>query len=499
MTVKLTIKNVGDTSAENIRVTFVSAAFVPQGGSSTQAISKLGAGSSTTVNQSLILSGEASTGLYQQQVILEYEDPNGVSYSSTEVVGIPVTVPEPGLPQIIIRDARTIPAPIVPGQPFTLTFTLHNVGDGMAREVLVSLGGGGPAMPVTAGSTQSVDMLGDQGMKEVSLWLIVPESTSKGNYSQAISIQYRDEEGNSYTTEQQVGLTVAELGEKPTPQPRLTIASFRSEPASLIPGEMFNLFVDLLNIGDAPARDIRLSLGGGRLVEGKPEGGAGSGLAPFAPLDTSNVKFIPYLEAQERTTIVQRMIVDGRARSGIYSLEVTFSYQDEEGVNYTAGELVSLLVIRQPHLQIRLYQPITEVIAGEVFALPIEVINIGQETANLSTIELRSLDLEIHNGATYLGPLDPGTSGLLEAQAMAYQGGEAIAQVIVHYLDDFGHQQQVIQELRLQVRAPPTPVPTPASATAAEAPTPGPGPGGELSLMDKVVRFLKALLGLGVE
>ena len=498
--VTLKVKNAGDTSAENIRVTFASGAFVPQGASGTQAISNLGAGSETSVNQSLILSGEASTGVYQQQVALEYEDPNGAAYSSTEVVGISVIVPEPGLPQIIIRDARTTPDPILPGQPFSLIFTLHNVGHGLARDVLVSVGTSGPAMPIMAGSTQSVDMLDEQGMKEVAQWLIVSESTSKGSYSQAISIQYRDEKGNPYTIEQRVGLTVMELEEeeKPTPRPRLTIVGYHSEPSSLIPGELFNLFVDLENVGEAPAMDIQLALGSGRLVEDTSGGGAGPSAAPLAPLDTSNVKFIPYLEAQERTTVVQRMIVDGQARSGAYALEVTFSYQDGDGVDYTSGEWVSLLVIRQPHLQIELYHPITEVMVGEFFAIPVEVINVGQETANVSTMELRSLDLEIHDGDMYIGPLDPGTSGLLEAQAVAHQSGEAIVQVIIHYLDDFGHQQQVIQELRFQVKAPPTPVPTLMGAETAEMPTPGPKPGEELSLVDRMVRFLKALLGLGV-
>ena len=66
--VTLKIKNVGDTSADNIRVTFASGIFVPQGTSATQAIVKLGPDAETAVNQSLILSGEASTGIYQQQV-----------------------------------------------------------------------------------------------------------------------------------------------------------------------------------------------------------------------------------------------------------------------------------------------------------------------------------------------------------------------------------------------------------------------------------------------
>lgn len=499
--VTLRIKNTGDTSADNIRVSFGSGIFVPTDSGSTQAISKLGRDAETAVNQRLTLSGEASTGISQQQVVLEYEDPNGVAYSSTEVVGISVTVPEPGLPRIIIRDARTMPDPIVPGEPFSLTFTLHNAGDGMAEDVMVSVGDSGPAMPISTGSTQSVDMLGEQGTKEILQRLIVSESTSKGSYSQAISIQYRDEEDDAYTIEQRVGLIVAELEDtESTSRPRLTIAGYRSEPSSLIPGELFNLSLDLVNVGDAPAQQIRLSLGGGTLAEDLSGGGAVTGAPPFASLDTSNVRFVSRLGTQERLTAVQRMIVDGQARSGVYALDVTFGYQDEDGVDYTAGELISLLVIRQPYLQIELLEPIIGVMAGEFFAIPVEVINVGQETANLNTMELRSLDLEIEDGTTYVGPLDPSTSGLLEAQAVAHQGGEAVAQVIINYLDDFGHRQQVIQEIRFEVRPLPTPVPTLTEAEAAEQMrVAGLRPGEGLSLTDKAVRLLKAVLGLGVE
>ncbi len=499
--VSVRIRNIGDTSADNIRINFASGVFVPTGTSATQAIVRLGPDAETAVDQSLVLSGEASEGVYQQQVTLEYEDANGVGYSSIDVVGISITVPEPGLPRIVIRDAQTSPDPIVPGQPFTLTFSLHNAGDEIAEGVMVSVGEGGPAVPIASGSTQAVGDLYDEETIPLLQRLIVSESTSKGSYNQVISIQYQDDQGNSHTIEERVGLTVEELEEEEesTSRPRLTITGYRSEPSSLIPGEMFNLFVDLLNVGDAPARDIRLALGSGRLAEELSGGGTASNPPPFAPLDTSNVKFIPFLGAEEGAAVVQRMIVDGQAPSGAYALEVTFGYRDEDGVDYTAGELVSLLVIRQPHLQIELYQPVAEAMTDEIFAIPVEVINVGQETANVNTVELRSLDLAISDGAMYIGPLDPGTSGLLEAQAVAYRSGDAIAQVIVNYLDDFGHRQQVIQELRFRVSPPPTPIPMPEGAEA-EGQMPGAGSPleGELSFMDKTVRFLKAILGLGV-
>ena len=115
-------------------------------------------------------------------------------------------------------------------------------------------------------------------------------------------------------------------------------------------------------------------------------------------------------------------------------------------------------------------------------------------------MELRSLDVEIHDGTMYVGPLDPGTSSLLEAEAIALRDGEAVVQIIVRYLDDFGHQQQIIQELRLGVGSPPTAVPTLESGRepGEDISPPPTGSGGDMSGVERAVRFLKALLGLGV-
>jgi len=116
------------------------------------------------------------------------------------------------------------------------------------------------------------------------------------------------------------------------------------------------------------------------------------------------------------------------------------------------------------------------------------VTNIGRTLVNVSTLEVTSEQLEISAGALYLGPLDGGTSGSLEATAVAQEGGMAEVLVTVHYLDDFDQPQVVTETLTVEVEEP------------LEGP---PGAGQEAQeqeeegFWDKVLRFLRGLLGLG--
>mgnify|MGYP003565965839 CR=1 FL=1 len=88
------------------------------------------------------------------------------------------------------------------------------------------------------------------------------------------------------------------------------------------------------------------------------------------------------------------------------------------------------------------------------FQLPVEVINIGRTLVNVSTLEVTSEQLEIEEGSIYLGPLDGGTSGSLDAVAVAQEGGTNELLVTVHYLDDFDQPRVVMETLSVEVEEP---------------------------------------------
>jgi hypothetical protein len=215
-------------------------------------------------------------------------------------------------------------------------------------------------------------------------------------------------------------------------------------------------------------------------------GDGGTELGPFAPVASGNVRFVARLGAGEVVDVVQRLIVDGSAEPGAYTLPISLAYDDVRGTRHVDDQRISLLVRRRPHLQISFFRPVEGALVGEPFELPIDVTNIGRTLVNVSTVAVSSEDLEIRDGSMYVGPLDGGTTGSLEATAVADEGGTAEILVTVNYLDDFEQAQTITQTLTVDVEAPTEE--SPAEEGAEE---------GEGGFWQRMSRLLRGLLGLG--
>jgi hypothetical protein len=310
----------------------------------------------------------------------------------------------------------------------------------------------------------------------VTLPMVLGEIAQAGRQGLGISLSYSDYGGGTYADQQSVGLEVvtalADL-------PQLIVDDYdtntKSEPVS--PGEAFTLTLQVSNVGGGRAERLTLTLGG--------EGG--TSLGPFAPLRSSNVKFVSRVDAGERIAVAQPFVVDGSAESGSYSLPLALAYDDARGTRHTDSQLISLLVRRRPHVQIGFYRPVMTTTVGIPFPLPVEVTNIGRNLLNVSTLELTSEQLEIQDGSLYVGPLDGGTSASLEARATAAASGTAEVLVSVHYLDDFEQQRVLTETLIVEVEEPVVPTPQADGRPSAQ----------RLGPMRRVWRFLRALLGLG--
>lgn len=376
------------------------------------------------------------------------------------------------------------PQALVAGSSFELTVELANAGNSEAKNIQITFLSG-PFLPESTSSAEIIFTLPSAQRGLVTQSLRVSDDLEEGTYEQAIRLEYDDPNGVHYSSEESVGITV--LG-RPTHRPFPIIISYRSDPENLEPGDTFTLSFQIQNLGGWLARDLTVSFGGGLIPAGGDEGAPGTGpspLGPFAPLGSSNVQFIGTLEPDAVRTVTQRMIIDGSATSAAYTLPVTLDYDDQDDNHYTSSELISLLVIRQPRLVIDLYRPVAEVMVGESFTIPVEVINVSRFRVNVTTMELTSEDLSISEGSLYIGPLDSGTSGTLEASAVASEAGKAMVLVRVNYLDDFEREGEVTEEFHFTVLEPPP--------VQVETPPVQPGQ----NLWQLILRFLKALFGLG--
>jgi hypothetical protein len=474
----LELHNVGEREARNIVVTFASGTFVPIGTSSAKTVDKLSEDEHGMVGQVLRSNKDTASGVYNQSISLSYADEDGTSYSSTESVGVIVVGPGTGQPQLVVSRSATEPDNLAPDAEFELKLTVQNLGDRLARNVLVSLTPGGPFAPTSTGNTAPIASLARNAEAQVALRLVVDKSAKPGAYSQGVSLEFEDSSGTKYTSSQSIGLIV---GARRIDQPLPLIVGYTAGVAELTPGGVFTLNLDIENVGARRAERVLLSIG---TTSG---GAASSSLEVIAPLGSSNLKFIPMLEPGARQTISQPMAVDGSAASGAYVLNVTLTYDDEDGNSYDSSEVISLLVLRPALLTVSLLEQPPELVVGEETPLAVDVTNVGRYSVNVTTADVSSPDFEVRQGSLYVGPLDAGTTSTLDAQIVPRRPGTLTLRAIVRYIDDFNRPQQFVKDFTFTAEPAPTPVP------ASELPKAGE----EGGLLGGVLRFIRMLLGLG--
>jgi len=472
--VTIEVYNTGSRAGENTMVAFPGGTFLPVGETG-HLLWQLHINHTAVVTQVMRVPSGLSSGSYNLQVNLSANDWEGNHYEYPQTVAVEVIGVGHGRPQLVIEAARTEPAVLGPGDAFSLTLRLANRGDRTATEVLVGAASTDLVVPAGGSNVVAAGAVGINRTVTVTLPLVLGEVTQAGRLGLEVSLECGDYSGGSYSARQSVGL---EVSTALADRPQLILAGYRTVPDLLAPGDTFTLTLEVSNVGGGEAQRLTLTLGG--------EGG--SGMGPFAPLASGNVKFVPHLAAGGVVEVVQQLVVDGSADPGAYSLPVALAFDDARGTRHSDSQLISLLVRRRSHIQIGFYRPVEVAVVGVPFELPVEVTNIGRTLVNVNTLEVTSVQLEISEGSLYLGPLDGGTSGSLEATAVAQEGGTAEVLVTIHYLDDFEQPGVVTKTLAVEVEQP------------LEAP-----PGAEQEVQeqeeegfwDKVLRFLRGLLGLG--
>lgn len=381
-----------------------------------------------------------------------------------------------GQPQLLIQSSKTSPESLRPGGTFTLTIQLTNRGDYTATKLRIALSSLDLAVPRGGSNLVVVDTLESNQTVQVDLPLALSEKAAPGYNSLDIQLDYSDYVGRDFTSHQSVGLNVSNAL---SDQPLILLTSYHTEPESIAPGDAFNLLLEISNVGKKDAEQLLLTLGGQD----------GTGLKPFAIIDSGNVKFIPMIPAGQALMLEQHLVLDGTANPGVYNLPVSLSYDSPDGSRQNENQVLNLMASRRPQLQIDFYRSVPPGVAGQPIELPIEVVNIGRDLVNVSTVQISGENMEISDGSSFLGALDGGTSGSMDATIVAQESGTIPVQVTVNYLDDFNHPRVITQTLTVQVEAPQI---TP-QAGGPGAPSSDQPPG----FWDRVLRFLRGLVGLG--
>jgi hypothetical protein len=115
----------------------------------------------------------------------------------------------------------------------------------------------------------------------------------------------------------------------------LVVGGYEVDVTPLQPGTIFNLSVDIRNLGSTVANDVTMVLGGGVSVPSGQDGtggqqaggvtGSGADLTVFAPLGTSNLIYIDTVEVGKMVRASAQLIVNVSANPGAYPFKISFT------------------------------------------------------------------------------------------------------------------------------------------------------------------------------
>ncbi len=380
-------------------------------------------------------------------------------------------------PFIVLLAYRAGSYSVTPGQEFDLAFRLGNPGGQTAFNVVATFATG-DFVPRGNGGVVAAGIIGAGASTWYSQPLTASPSLMAGKLGTIqLSVSYTNSAGDPYsevfTLSLPIGSAPRPAGPVPTrtptpgPRPQLLIRAYHTDIDLLTPGARFRLDLEVHNLGGTTARRITMILGGGSSsggAAGTPGAGGDGGLSGasgdfsrFAPVGSSNVQFLGDLPAQQSLLVSQDLIVNGTTEPGAYTIRVTFAYGDERGSNLTDDQVITLLVLSPPLLDISFYRPLDPAFAGQPVVLPVQIVNLGRKSVILGRMEVTAQGAEMTNNSMLVGYLDPGGYFTLDATALPTEPGPLQVRVTVNYLDDFNQPQSVEQSLLVEVMEPPTP------------------------------------------
>jgi len=243
----LRMANRGSRTAVNVFTTASAGDLVvPASGGDTIATDVIGIDDTVTVTLPLILGAVEAGGRRSLALALVYSDYDGHGYSDQQSVGVDVN---PGLihrPQILIESYATAPEFLAPGDTFTLSLQLGNVGTGDGERLTLALGGQGgasltPFIPLKSGNVLYVDRLGQGERLTLSRQLIVDGTAEARAYSLPIALGYDDDRGDHTEDVQRLSVIVRK-------RPELQVSLYR-EPGPLSVGLPSPLALEVINVG----------------------------------------------------------------------------------------------------------------------------------------------------------------------------------------------------------------------------------------------------------
>ena len=251
-TLTLTLHNSGTGAARNVSLTHGAPSnFAVLGTGNVTSVGNIGWQQTIAVAIPLTVDPSTKVGANLHPITLDYENAAGEHVSSAQNIAIQVgqgeAAPVTPEPLVVIVAYATAPEPLTPGQPFTLTLQVLNVGTADAQRMMLTLGKqsdaseSAPIAPLGTGNVRYLPELKAGAQAEVVNQFIVSGTADAGVYVMTIGLEYSGSGEKPITRDEQISLVVKVL-------PQL-LFNFNRPLQPAVVGQPIDLPIEILNVG----------------------------------------------------------------------------------------------------------------------------------------------------------------------------------------------------------------------------------------------------------
>ncbi|MGI5876237.1 MAG: COG1361 S-layer family protein [Dethiobacteria bacterium] len=325
-----------------------------------------------------------------------------------------------------------------------LSLTLENLGQEQAENIYVTLEGGNNLFVVQGSNLRYLPQIKGAGEATIECLLGINPEQDKNYYPLNLKIDYKDHLGNSYTSEETLGIPSTASGSTEAGTPRVLISKYTLSDEKILAGNVVTLSLFIENTHALPVYNTKVSF---KVIE--VEGNTGGTI--FSPVNSSNSFFIEHIPG--RTTLEKSIdfLVDPNAVAKTYIVPVTIEYEDGDAKPYTVEELVNIPVTQECKLQVLDLElpPVANV--GQPVFVGAEFVNVGKAVLNNFMVMLEG-DFHKEQASYYVGNLEIGASDYYQGIINPEDEGLLAGKLVFSYLDNNNREVRVEEPFEIEVQ-----------------------------------------------
>lgn len=428
------------------------------GGFSSVQLGTLGVGQEGRFSFALATSADMAAGNYPVTIKLKYQDEMGKEYEKTQDYYINVGGVGGKASQLEIRNMKEPSGVYEVNQNFPIQFELYNAGQVTAKDIVVTAAGlEENAVVPKSSSVKNVNNLAPGASVPLSFTFAGTNQASSQNYAVQFTVEYTSGGTKVNTFKQYAGVNISnpkkdkeEDEDENTSKPKIIISKYVCDPLIVMAGEEFDLNLSLLNTHrEKGVKNIKMFL---TLAEETSSETEKSGNI-FTPVNSSNTFYFDAIAPKGTAEKQLRLYVVPNAQPKTYTLTVNFEYEDAEGKEYTATELLGINVKQVTELSIDDFALPEMVEQFMPVTVSFSYYNTGKVALNNVMIRVEG-DVECTPKSTYIGNMDPGASDYYEVSFTPTTIGEVPVSIVASYEDASGEMVEQRRDFLLQVTEP---------------------------------------------